>query len=126
MATSCRQPQRSPGTLDAVTALADRVRIRGLGHTRFVPLSLDLEGRTARLVYQFTGSPALYDADVPIPTEPELQVPPTDRSWGEQYGYHPPVFPLTAEDWASALCAFWTEMVAYARIGDVRAPWAGR
>ncbi|WP_156399560.1 hypothetical protein [Rhodococcus sp. Leaf278] len=115
-----------PGTLDTFTALANRLRIRGVVDTRFVPLSLDLEGRTANLVYQLTGSPALYDAHVPIPTEPELRVPPTDRTWGEQYGYYPPVIPLTAEQWASGLCAFWTEMVAYGRIGDVRAPWAGR
>lgn len=115
-----------PGTLDTFTLLADRLCIRGVVDTRFVPLSLDLEGRIATLVYQLTGSPALYDADVPIPTEPELRVPPTDRTWVEQYGHHPPIFPLTAEQWASGLCAFWTEMVAYGRIGDVRAPWAGR
>ncbi|OZC87118.1 hypothetical protein CH254_15620 [Rhodococcus sp. 06-412-2C] len=115
-----------PGTLDTFTALANRLRIRGVVDTRFVPISLDLEGGTATLVYQLTGSPALYDAHVPIPTEPELRVLPTDQTWGARYGYHPPVFPLTADQWASGLCAFWSEMVAYGRIGDVRAPWAGR
>ncbi|MDV8020087.1 hypothetical protein [Rhodococcus sp. IEGM 1330] len=115
-----------PGTLDTFTVLADRLRIRGVVDTRFVPLSLDLEGRIARLVYQLTGSPALYDAHVPIPTEPELRVRPTDRTWIDHYGYHPPALPLTAEQWASGLCAFWTEMVAYGRIGDLRSPWAGR
>ncbi|OZC76953.1 hypothetical protein CH274_20040 [Rhodococcus sp. 06-418-5] len=81
-----------PATLDTFTALANRLRIRGVVDTRFVPLSLDLEGRTATLVYQLTGSPALYDAHVPIPTKPELRVPPTDQTWGARYGYHPPVF----------------------------------
>lgn len=46
--------------------------------------------------------------------------------WIERFGYHPPTFPMTTEQWARGLCAFWTEMVAYGRIGDARPPWSDR
>ena len=104
--------------------LTDLLRVRGGVHTRFIPVAFHLVGRSATLTYRLVGRPGIYDATVPIPSPADLASPPPPGDHVGRYGYHPPVFPMTAGQWAHGLCAFWMEMVAYGRIGDVRPPWA--
>ncbi len=104
--------------------LTDLLRVRGGVHTRFVPVAFHLVGRSATLTYRLVGRPGIYDATVPIPSSTDLASTPSQGDHVGRYGYHPPVFPMTAGQWAHGLCAFWMEMVAYGRIGDVRPPWA--
>lgn len=121
---SVREADRD--AVEAIGLLADLLSIRGYVHSALVPLSLHLSGRTATLTYRLGDRPEVYDAAVPVPSRADMSAPAVSTDWIERFGYHPPTFPMTTEQWARGLCAFWTEMVAYGRIGDARPPWSDR
>lgn len=106
-----------PSSIRAFDALVDRLSVRGLIDTRFIPHAVHLAGATAVVEFRRLGVDRIFRESVPVPTEEDLRIRPESGEWALQFGYHPPVFPLEPNQWASGLCTHWTEMFAYGPLG---------
>ncbi|MCJ0902527.1 hypothetical protein [Rhodococcus sp. ARC_M6] len=108
-----------PSSIRAFDALVDRLRVRGLIDTRFVPHAVHLAGSTAVVEFRRVGVDRNFRESVPVPTEEDLRIRPESGEWVLQLGYRPSVFPQEPDQWALGLCAHWTEMFAYGPLGKI-------